>query len=88
MTPISATDASEAHNRLQRLSPRQAECLDLAATGLTSAAIAQRLVLSPRTVDEHLMGACRILGVRTRIQAVALRALHERRMRERSSFLP
>lgn len=88
MTPIPATSASRAHDRLERLSPRQAECLDLAATGLTSAAIAARLRLSPRTVDEHLMGACRTLGVRTRIQAVALRALQERRMQESRSFLP
>ncbi|MFK4056834.1 helix-turn-helix transcriptional regulator [Brevundimonas sp. NPDC046655] len=73
---------------LDRLSSRQAECLDLAATGLTSTAIAARLGLSSRTIDEHLTGACRALGVRTRIQAVALLALGERRARERRSFLP
>lgn len=88
MTPTSATNAPTTHEGLERLSPRQVECLALAATGLTSAEIAARLRLSPRTVDEHLMGACRTLGVRTRIQAVALRALHERRMEESRSFLP
>ncbi|MFT4956165.1 MAG: LuxR family transcriptional regulator of spore coat protein [Brevundimonas sp.] len=64
------------------LSARQMECVQLAATGLTSSEIAMRLGLSPRTVDEHLTGACRTLGVRTRIQAVARLALSERRARE------
>jgi len=70
------------------LSARQAQCLRLAAEGLTSAAIASRLGISPRTVDEHLTGACRILGVRTRVQAVAQMALCERQGGEPSSFLP
>lgn len=54
-----------------RLSARQTACLELAARGLSSAAIGDRLGISPRTVDEHLMRACDLLGVRTRIQAVA-----------------
>lgn len=54
------------------LTDRQQDCLALVAAGLTSAQIGRRLGLSPRTVDEHLAGACRTLGVRTRIQAVAL----------------
>ncbi len=53
------------------LSRRQRQCLTLASEGLTSSRIAMELGLSPRTVDEHLAGACRLLGVRTRIQAVA-----------------
>lgn len=53
------------------LSHRQRQCLTLASKGLTSSRIAAELGLSPRTVDEHLAGACRLLGVRTRIQAVA-----------------
>ena len=53
------------------LTGRQRQCLTLASQGLTSARIAARLGLSPRTVDEHLADACRLLGVRTRIQAVA-----------------
>ncbi|WP_427788445.1 helix-turn-helix domain-containing protein [Brevundimonas diminuta] len=54
-----------------RLTARQTACLELAARGLTSAAIGERLGISSRTVDEHLMRACDLLGVRTRIQAVA-----------------
>lgn len=88
MTLITHTNSQTPGDRLARLSSRQAECLDLAAVGLTSAAIAARLGLSSRTVDEHLTGACRVLGVRTRIQAVALLALGERRAREKRSFLP
>ena len=53
------------------LTDRQRQCLTLASEGLTSARIARALGLSPRTVDEHLADACRLLGVRTRIQAVA-----------------
>lgn len=80
--------APHACERLDRLTSRQARCLELAATGQTSTAIAAELGLSPRTVDEHLMGACRALGVRTRIQAVALLALRDRRTGEARSFLP
>jgi LuxR family transcriptional regulator, transcriptional regulator of spore coat protein len=72
---------------LDQLSERQAQCLALAAQGLTSAAIADRIGLSPRTVDEHLAGACRTLGVRTRIQGVARLAASQRRSEPRS-FLP
>ncbi|MEN5229717.1 helix-turn-helix domain-containing protein [Brevundimonas naejangsanensis] len=74
--------------RLDRLSHRQDECLRLAADGLTSAEIGAQLGLSPRTIDEHLLGACKALGVRTRIQAVALLALAERPSPEARSFLP
>lgn len=73
---------------LDRLSDRQSDCLRLAAKGLTSAKIAARLGLSPRTVDEHLLLACRVLGVRTRVQAVARLALQERAASEPRSFLP
>lgn len=59
---------------LDALSLRQWECLQLAATGLSSAGIAARLGVSPRTVDEHLARACRALDVRTRVQAAALLA--------------
>ena len=73
---------------LEALTDRQRECLQLAATGLTSSGIGERLGLSPRTVDEHLMTACRILGVRTRVQAVARLAVAARRANEPRSFLP
>ncbi len=54
------------------LTPRQTQCLALAAHGWSSARIGAALALSPRTVDDHLARACDRLGVRTRIQAVAV----------------
>lgn len=59
-------------NELKPLTDRHRECLALASRGLSSSAIGEALNLSPRTVDEHFARACHLLGVRTRIQAVAL----------------
>lgn len=55
----------------QRLSPRQIECLRLAAAGKTSVEIAVTLGLSSRTVDQYVGEACERLRVRNRVQAVA-----------------
>jgi DNA-binding CsgD family transcriptional regulator len=54
-----------------QLSPRQIECLRLAAAGKTSAEIAAALGISSRTVDQYVGEACERLNVRNRIQAVA-----------------
>lgn len=54
-----------------QLSPRQIECLRLAAAGQTSSEIAVTLGLSPRTVDQYVGEACARLQVRSRTQAVA-----------------
>lgn len=53
------------------LSPRQIECLRLAAAGKTSVEIAATLGLSSRTVDQYVGEACERLKVRNRTQAVA-----------------
>jgi DNA-binding CsgD family transcriptional regulator len=55
----------------QQLSPRQIECLRLAAAGQTSHDIAATLGLSSRTVDQYVGEACERLKVRNRVQAVA-----------------
>ncbi|MFW2346447.1 LuxR C-terminal-related transcriptional regulator [Brevundimonas diminuta ATCC 11568] len=73
---------------LDALTTRQRQCLRLAALGLTSSGIGERLGLSPRTVDEHVMTACSVLGVRTRVQAVARMAVGDRRADEARSFRP
>ena len=56
---------------LNRLSPRERECLYWASEGKSSSDIAAILGLSPRTVDSYLEKTCAKLGVRTRIEAVA-----------------
>jgi DNA-binding CsgD family transcriptional regulator len=49
-----------------RLSPRELEVTALVAEGLTNRQIAERLFLAHRTVDRHLSGAMRKLGVSSR----------------------
>jgi DNA-binding CsgD family transcriptional regulator len=51
------------------LSEREAEVLKLVAAGLTNAQVAQRLFLSPRTVNAHLTSVYRKLGVGSRSAA-------------------
>ncbi len=48
---------------LSRLSARQYEVVALVAEGLTNAAIADRLGISPRSVDAHLNVAYAVLGL-------------------------
>lgn len=52
------------------LSPRQRDCLELAAQGLTDKEIAARLAMSPRTVGAHLGEAYVRLGVTNRRDAI------------------
>jgi DNA-binding NarL/FixJ family response regulator len=48
------------------LSPREREVLSLVAQGLSDAQVADRLVMSPRTVNAHLTTVYRKLGVNSR----------------------
>jgi DNA-binding NarL/FixJ family response regulator len=48
------------------LTPREAQMVELAARGLTNAEIADRLVLSKRTVETHIYRAMRKLGINDR----------------------
>lgn len=54
------------------LSPRELECLAWVSQGKSSTDIGVILGLSARTVDSYLEKAASKLGVRTRIEAVAV----------------
>ena len=59
------------------LTPREQEVMTLMADGLSHAEIAERLVITSRTVAKHVERILTKLGVHTRAQAVAV-ALRER----------
>ena len=54
------------------LTAREREVLALAAQGNTTREIAERLIVSPTTVDSHIRSAMERLGARNRVHAVAL----------------
>jgi DNA-binding CsgD family transcriptional regulator len=56
---------------LEYLTTREAEILELVAAGLTNAAIAERLWISPGTVKKHLDSVYSKLGVANRTAAAA-----------------
>ena len=56
------------------LTDRQLEVLELLAEGLTNAEIADRLVVSVRTVDHHVSAVLQKLGVESRQEASAVAA--------------
>jgi pimeloyl-ACP methyl ester carboxylesterase/DNA-binding CsgD family transcriptional regulator len=59
-------------SRLEALSSREREVLDLVANGLSNAAIAQRLALSDHTVKRHVANILLKLDLPTRAAAAAL----------------
>jgi DNA-binding NarL/FixJ family response regulator len=63
---------SSATERIQVLSRREREVLDLLAQGLNGEQIAERLFLSPETVRTHVRNAMNKLEAHTRVHAIAI----------------
>ncbi len=70
------TDDMDVRPQLEELHERELEVLKLAAKGMTNKAIADKLVISDRTVQTHFANIFRKLNVSSRTEAV-LRALKE-----------
>jgi DNA-binding NarL/FixJ family response regulator len=60
--------------RVRQLTDREQEVLACLTEGLRNAAIAERLAISPRTVDKHVEHILRKLDASSRLHAVALAA--------------
>lgn len=58
--------------RVDPLSPRQSQCLEMAANGMTSADIALKLGIKPRTANYHFDKIVAKLGVLNRKEAIAM----------------
>lgn len=58
------------------MTDREVEVLRLAATGLTTAEIARRLVISPKTADSHIQHIYAKIGCSTRSAAVLFALRH------------
>lgn len=71
--PLDEADGDSRPSRAtDRLSVREAEIVHLVAAGLTNHEIAERLVVSPRTVQNHVANAMRKTGVRNRTELAIL----------------
>ena len=63
-------DAAAPADRYETLSPREREVLHLVAEGLTAPDIAERLFVSPRTVETHRSNGLAKLGLRSQAQLI------------------
>jgi DNA-binding NarL/FixJ family response regulator len=66
------SDTSLTRRAMGRLTPREREVLTLLTKGLNHKEIAERLVITPRTVAKHIEHILVKLGVHSRAQAVAV----------------
>jgi two-component system, NarL family, response regulator NreC len=78
MSPLIAAKLGEVDGNMpDRLTPREREVLRLIALGHTSVEIAEKLGLSPRTIETHRARIHRKLGLDTRAQLVRYALQHE-----------
>jgi len=71
-----------AHSRVDKLTPRERDVMTLLADGLSQVEIAERLIITQRTVAKHIEHILGKLRVHTRAQAVAMA------LRSRGSLSP
>ena len=71
-----ATDQIDDEARHEPLSPRELEVLQGIVNGLTNSGIAERLAISPKTVDKHRTSLMRKLDVRSSA-ALVVRAVRD-----------
>jgi len=76
--PSSNGVAARSQGKLDSLTQREHEVLDLLAEGLRQNEIAERLVISPKTVATHIQRILGKLEVRSRAEAVGLALRDER----------
>ncbi|MBC5801190.1 MAG: AAA family ATPase [Candidatus Eremiobacteraeota bacterium] len=69
------------------LSPREEAIADLVTLGFTNAEIAERLSVSPKTIEKHLASIFAKLGIRSRAQIAAFITTNSVNARELPSFL-
>lgn len=69
--PLPRRPRQHTRERVGQLTSREFDILLLLADGLSTAELADRLVLSPRTVEHHVSAVLRKLGEPTRGRAVA-----------------
>jgi predicted ATPase/DNA-binding CsgD family transcriptional regulator/Tfp pilus assembly protein PilF len=69
-------NASRAADPVSQLSPREREVAALVAQGLTNRDIAERLVVSERTAENHVQHVLNRLGLRSRAQVAAWAVQH------------
>jgi two-component system, LuxR family, response regulator FixJ len=83
--PRSNGESPRSNGKLETLTQRENEVLELLAEGLRQEEIADRLVISPKTVATHIQRILGKLDVRSRAQAVSLALRDERDERDVSA---
>ena len=66
----------DAAKRLERLTPREVQILDLMAVGRTPAEITDELTMSPNTLRTHMQNVLTKLGVHSKMEALVLAIRH------------
>jgi DNA-binding NarL/FixJ family response regulator len=69
---VTTTKRHKGHDTFSHLSDRELQLLDLLATGLDNASIAQRLHLAPKTIRNQVSQLLTALGTQSRSEAIQL----------------